>query len=77
MVFMGKVISGVKNQHFDYASLIMTAGTFTFLFDMAFIILYQSLSLIHIFRRVLMYEAGSALSAAWYIPGRRYNAVCS
>ena len=29
MVFMGKVISGVKNQHFDYASLIMTAGTFT------------------------------------------------
>mgnify|MGYP000654080660 CR=1 FL=1 len=43
MVFMGKVISGVKNQHFDYASLIMTAGTFTFLFDMAFIILYQSI----------------------------------
>lgn len=30
MVFMGKVISGVKNQHFDYASLIMMAGTFTF-----------------------------------------------
>lgn len=27
---MGKVISGVKNQHFDYASLIMTAGTFYF-----------------------------------------------
>ena len=43
MVFMGKVISGVKNQHFDYASLIMTAGTFTFLFDLAFIILYQSI----------------------------------
>lgn len=43
MVFMGKVISGVKNQHFDYASLIMMAGTFTFLFDMAFIILYQSI----------------------------------
>ena len=43
MVFMGKVISGVKNQHFDYASLIMTTGTFTFLFDMAFIILYQSI----------------------------------
>lgn len=43
MVFMGKVISGVKNQQFDYASLIMTAGTFTFLFDMAFIILYQSI----------------------------------
>ena len=43
MVFMGKVISGVKNQNFDYASLIMTAGTFTFLFDMAFIILYQSI----------------------------------
>lgn len=43
MVFMGKVISGVKNQHFDYASLIMTPGTFTFLFDMAFIILYQSI----------------------------------
>lgn len=43
MVFMGKVISGVKNQHFDYAFLIMTAGTFTFLFDMAFIILYQSI----------------------------------
>lgn len=43
MVFMGKVISGVKNQHCDYASLIMTAGTFTFLFDMAFIILYQSI----------------------------------
>lgn len=43
MVFMGKVISGVKNQHFDNASLIMTAGTFTFLFDMAFIILYQSI----------------------------------
>lgn len=43
MVFMGKVISGEKNQHFDYASLIMTAGTFTFLFDMAFIILYQSI----------------------------------
>lgn len=43
MVFMGKVISGVKNQHFDYASLIMTVGTFTFLFDMAFIILYQSI----------------------------------
>lgn len=43
MVFMGKVISGVKNQHFDHASLIMTAGTFTFLFDLAFIILYQSI----------------------------------
>lgn len=43
MVFMGKVISGVKNQHFDYASLIMMAGTFTFLFDLAFIILYQSI----------------------------------
>lgn len=43
MVFMGKVISGVKNQHFDYASLIMTVGTFTFLFDLAFIILYQSI----------------------------------
>ena len=43
MVFMGKVISGVKNQHFDYASLIMTTGTFTFLFDLAFIILYQSI----------------------------------
>lgn len=43
MVFMGKVISGEKNQHFDYASLIMTAGTFTFLFDLAFIILYQSI----------------------------------
>ena len=43
MVFMGKVISGVKNQHFDSASLIMTAGTFTFLFDLAFIILYQSI----------------------------------
>lgn len=43
MVFMGKVISGVKNQYFDYASLIMTAGTFTFLFDLAFIILYQSI----------------------------------
>lgn len=43
MVFMGKVISGVKNQHFDCASLIMTAGTFTFLFDLAFIILYQSI----------------------------------
>lgn len=43
MVFMGKVISGVKNQHFDYASLIITVGTFTFLFDMAFIILYQSI----------------------------------
>lgn len=43
MVFMGKVISGVKNKHFDYASLIMTAGTFTFLFDLAFIILYQSI----------------------------------
>lgn len=43
MVFMGKVISGVKNQNFDYASLIMTAGTFTFLFDLAFIILYQSI----------------------------------
>ena len=43
MVFMGKVISGVKNQLFDYASLIMTAGTFTFLFDLAFIILYQSI----------------------------------
>ncbi len=43
MVFMGKVISGVKNQHFDYASLIMTAGTFTFLFDLAFIIFYQSI----------------------------------
>lgn len=43
MVFMGKVISGVKNQHFDYASLIMTAVTFTFLFDLAFIILYQSI----------------------------------
>lgn len=43
MVFMGKVISGVKNQRFDYASLIMTAGTFTFLFDLAFIILYQSI----------------------------------
>ena len=43
MVFMGKVISGVKNQQFDYASLIMTAGTFTFLFDLAFIILYQSI----------------------------------
>lgn len=43
MVFMGKVISGVKNQHFDYASFIMTAGTFTFLFDLAFIILYQSI----------------------------------
>ena len=43
MVFMGKVISGVKNHHFDYASLIMTAGTFTFLFDLAFIILYQSI----------------------------------
>lgn len=43
MVFMGKVISGVKNQHFDYASLIMTASTFTFLFDLAFIILYQSI----------------------------------
>lgn len=43
MVFMGKVISGVKNQHFDYASLIMTAATFTFLFDLAFIILYQSI----------------------------------
>ena len=43
MVFMGKVISGAKNQHFDYASLIMTAGTFTFLFDLAFIILYQSI----------------------------------
>lgn len=43
MVFMGKVISGVKNQHFDYASLIMTDGTFTFLFDLAFIILYQSI----------------------------------
>lgn len=43
MVFMGKVISGVKNQHFDYAALIMTAGTFTFLFDLAFIILYQSI----------------------------------
>ena len=28
MVFMGKVISGVKNQHFDYASLIMTAAFF-------------------------------------------------
>lgn len=43
MVFMGKVISGVKNQQFDYASLIMTAGTFTFLFDLAFIIFYQSI----------------------------------
>ena len=43
MVFMGKVISGVKNQHFDYASLIMTVGTFTFLFDLAFIIFYQSI----------------------------------
>lgn len=43
MVFMGKVISGVKNQRFDYASLIMTAGTFTFLFDLAFIIFYQSI----------------------------------
>lgn len=43
MVFMGKVISGVKNQQFDYASLIMTAGTFSFLFDLAFIILYQSI----------------------------------
>ena len=43
MVFMGKVISGVKNQRFDYASLIMTTGTFTFLFDLAFIIFYQSI----------------------------------
>lgn len=43
MVFMGKVISGVKNQRFDYVSLIMTAGTFTFLFDLAFIIFYQSI----------------------------------
>lgn len=43
MVFMGKVISGVKDQQFDYASLIMTAGTFTFLFDLAFIIFYQSI----------------------------------
>ena len=43
MVFMGKVISGVKNQRFDYASLIMTAGTFTFLFDLSFIIFYQSI----------------------------------
>ena len=43
MVFMGKVISGVTNQHFDYASLIMATGTFTFLFDLAFIILYQSI----------------------------------
>ena len=43
MVFMGNVIAGVKNQHFDDAARIMTAGTFTFLFDLAFIILYQSI----------------------------------
>ena len=44
MVFMGKVISGVKNQHFDYASLIMTAGTFTF-FCLIWLLLFYTRAL--------------------------------
>lgn len=39
----GKIFSGVKNQNFEYASLIMTAGTFTYLLDLVFLIFYQSI----------------------------------
>lgn len=40
---IGKIISGVKNQHFEYGSLIMTVGTFTFLLDLVFLIFYHSI----------------------------------
>lgn len=40
---MMKIISGVKNQEFGYASLIMTVGTVAYIIDLVFLILYSSI----------------------------------
>lgn len=38
-----KVISGVKNQNFEFASLLITVGTLTYILDLGFIVFYTSI----------------------------------
>lgn len=38
-----KVISGVKSQNFEFASLLITVGTFTYILDLGFIVFYTSI----------------------------------
>ena len=38
-----KVISGVKSQNFEFASLLITVGTLTYILDLGFIVLYTSI----------------------------------
>ena len=38
-----KVISGVKSQNFEFASLLITVGTLTYILDLGFIVFYTSI----------------------------------
>lgn len=38
-----KVISGVRNQNFEFASLLITVGTLTYILDLGFIVFYSSI----------------------------------
>ena len=45
LFFIGivKVISGVKSQNFEFASLLITVGTLTYILDLGFIVFYTSI----------------------------------
>lgn len=38
-----RMISGVRDKEFEYSSLIITVGTFTYIFDLVFLIFYHSI----------------------------------
>ena len=43
IIVIVKVISGVKSQNFEFASLLITVGTLTYILDLGFIVFYTSI----------------------------------